>query len=151
MKKRILIILAIVFSTMLSIAQTEDPNVGHRSIGLSYLENKMYGPAIKEFDLYLAKADVKYKYRIVTTYHLRAYCKYMLSDFNSAIEDYNVIILLCEKWSFETTEEYSGAYYYKGMCEAISGNNELGCSDLAIAVRLGHLKASNLYINICNH
>lgn len=136
---------------MLCIAQSEDPNEGHRSIGLSYLEDKLYEPAIKEFDLYLTKADLRYKYRIVTTFHLRAYCKYMLSDFYGAVEDYSIIISLCEKWSFEDTENYSGAYYFKGMCEAISGKKELGCSDLAIAVKLGHVKASKLYLEICNY
>ena len=74
-------------------------------------------------------------------YAFRGISKFMLKQYNEAIEDFDLCLIL--------EPGYAEVYYYRGLSKLELGANTKACEDLYLAYDYGFKKAMKIIKNVC--
>jgi tetratricopeptide (TPR) repeat protein len=78
-------------------------------------------------------------------YNNRGELKYKLQDLTGALDDFNRVI---DTW-YSGRKSKSKAYFWRGLVKTDMGDKESACADLARSVKMGYIKASDVWKVIC--
>lgn len=146
--KKIAVLALFLFISVNSFSQVDNWEY-YNTKGIEKLTAEDYAGAIPDFSKSIELNKKTNIYMLAETYHLRAYCKNSLTDYRGAINDYNNIISLLENTPLKTSDLYSTAFYYRGICKYLLNKSEEACNDWSISGELGYSKSYQMIKQNC--